>query len=416
MDNITHSLIGLATAELATQTRARHNPKAAGRLRLTALLVAAASNNVPDLDFLLSSLTGGQIGYLLQHRGYTHTLLLAPLQGLLIAGLAWLWAWRKKPTWTKADRNWLLGLALLGPLLHIGFDSLNSYGVHPFWPFNSHWFFGDTIFIIEPVIWITLLPLLIFESVSKPAKVIFSSLLTLIVGACVFTGYVPWQLTLILVATTAWLLGLMWKLKSGARAVVSTAACLFLVLGFAATSSHVRTAATTMVLHEFPGTQVLDIALTPMPANPLCWSLWTVETMHGWYFARHGTYAPAAAFFGAADCPEFRMASAHTFPLVPVPGPLRPELLWLEQFQAPISELQKLDKQSCLVAGLLKFARVPAWVKAKDGTTIVGDLRFDRGGTKGLATVIVPATIDQELCPKHVPDWIEPRRDLFVGD
>ncbi|MBI3555451.1 MAG: metal-dependent hydrolase, partial [Deltaproteobacteria bacterium] len=374
-----------------------------------------AGNNVPDLDFLLASKLNGPLGYILQHRGYTHTLLLAPLQGLLIAALAWLWAWRKKIAFSKSDRNWILGLALLGPFLHLAFDGLNSYGVHPLWPFNNRWMYGDTIFIVEPAIWVTLLPLLIIESVSRGGKLFFSVLLAVGVGACVFTGFVPWQLTLIVVALTGWLLGLMTKIKPAARSIATLLSLLLLLGSFAVVSARVRHSITEQVLKEFPGTRVLDIALTPLPANPLCWSFWTVESLKGWYFARHGTYATLPTILGAAECPEIRTGTKHKFPLVPVPGPLRPELLWIEQYQAQIAGLKQLNQQSCLAAGFLRFGRVPAWVVTKEGRMILGDLRFDRGSTRrGFASVVLPVRNSDEVCPTRIPEWTEPRRDLLT--
>jgi inner membrane protein len=33
-------------------------------------------------------------------------------------------------------------------------DSLNVYGVHPLWPFDPNWYYGDLVFIVEPVFWI----------------------------------------------------------------------------------------------------------------------------------------------------------------------------------------------------------------------------------------------------------------------
>lgn len=32
-------------------------------------------------------------------------------------------------------------------------DSLNSYGVHPYWPVRNRWFCGDAVYIVEPLYW-----------------------------------------------------------------------------------------------------------------------------------------------------------------------------------------------------------------------------------------------------------------------
>src|SRR4051812_26763726 len=38
-------------------------------------------------------------------------------------------------------------------------DFTNSYGVHPFWPFYNGWSYGDSVFIVEPLIWAAAAPL-----------------------------------------------------------------------------------------------------------------------------------------------------------------------------------------------------------------------------------------------------------------
>jgi inner membrane protein len=40
-------------------------------------------------------------------------------------------------------------------LLHMSMDFLNSYGIHPAVPVRiMRWFYGDMIFIVEPVFWV----------------------------------------------------------------------------------------------------------------------------------------------------------------------------------------------------------------------------------------------------------------------
>ncbi len=48
---------------------------------------------------------------------------------------------------------------LFTPLLHIAMDFTNNYGVHPFWPVDNRWFYGDSVFIIEPLFWAACAPL-----------------------------------------------------------------------------------------------------------------------------------------------------------------------------------------------------------------------------------------------------------------
>ena len=67
--------------------------------------------------------------------------------------LAWLWM-RPTRSGSPAGASQAAGRsALLGTLLHLSMDALNSYGVHLFWPFENRWFYGDSVFIVEPLYW-----------------------------------------------------------------------------------------------------------------------------------------------------------------------------------------------------------------------------------------------------------------------
>ena len=157
MDNITHSLVGLGAGELLHRSLPPEADAAHQSTRHRLLLFACAvASNAPDLDLFLTRLLPQPLGYLLHHRGHTHTVLLALPQALVILALIWL-LWPSARALLKASRSARAGLGgalLLGFGLHLGMDFLNSYGVHPFYPFDTHWFYGDMIFIVEPVFWV----------------------------------------------------------------------------------------------------------------------------------------------------------------------------------------------------------------------------------------------------------------------
>lgn len=154
MDNLTHSLAGLALGELTHRLLpVEADPQRASTRRRLLLVSAAVASNFPDLDLVLTGLAPEPLGYLLHHRGHTHTLLYALPQALLMLAAIWL-LWPAARHLLRTNGAARLGLAattVLGLLLHLGMDAMNVYGVHPFAPFDPRWFYGDMVFIVEPV-------------------------------------------------------------------------------------------------------------------------------------------------------------------------------------------------------------------------------------------------------------------------
>ena len=91
MDNVTHSLTGFALARAGLD-----------RLRPRATPPQPPSANVPHCDIL--SLSRGQLAYLEAHRGYTHSLLLAPVMALVCVVVTAA-VYRERLPWLKA---WLV--------------------------------------------------------------------------------------------------------------------------------------------------------------------------------------------------------------------------------------------------------------------------------------------------------------------
>ena len=146
MDNLTHSLVGLAAAKAGLE---RLSPGA------TALCILAA--NSPDADIL--TLVGGRWNYLQNHRGLTHsivgTIALALALPLIFHGLAWLIARfrRRKPV---TQLRGLMIASIVVTATHPLLDWTNNYGVRFLLPWNARWFYGDLVFIMDPVFWLVL--------------------------------------------------------------------------------------------------------------------------------------------------------------------------------------------------------------------------------------------------------------------
>ncbi len=145
MDNLTHSLIGAVLGQAGLRRRTG--------LAMPALIIAA---NIPDID---AGCTIYGIESLAMRRGITHgpiAMLVLPL--VLAGGLFWFDRWQARRGTRPEGRlpvhfGWLFALCLIGCLTHPAFDWLNNYGIRLLEPFSSQWFYGDTLFIVDPWLW-----------------------------------------------------------------------------------------------------------------------------------------------------------------------------------------------------------------------------------------------------------------------
>ena len=179
MDNITHAFVGAAMAECAV-------PRAPSpRTRAIFICAGVVAANAPDVDLLYTGITETPLGYLLHHRGHSHT-----LPGLIALGVV-IWSGlrllpRVKPGVQGIERRWILliAAALLG---HVLMDAGNSYGTHLFYPFSSRWIYGDAVFVLEPWLW-AILGAGVALNASRMWRVL-AALLTLVpIAALVYVG------------------------------------------------------------------------------------------------------------------------------------------------------------------------------------------------------------------------------------
>lgn len=149
MDNLTHSLTGVLAGRVLPDDPAdpagAPGPNArprTGRAVFWTLLLAA---NVPDID-IVANLFVDPLTSLHWHRGFTHSIVAAPLVALLPAFAGWLFFIRG-----GFARLWLY--AIVGVLVHIFFDLITPYGTQIFFPFSNARHSLDWMFIIDP--WFT---------------------------------------------------------------------------------------------------------------------------------------------------------------------------------------------------------------------------------------------------------------------
>jgi inner membrane protein len=112
----------------------------------TATLLVAV--NAPDVD-IVAAFLGHNLGW---RRGWTHGVLGIALWPFLIAGLALLWSRWRAPARPVSARA-LLALAAIGVMTHPVLDYLNTYGMRWLMPFRDRWYYGDTLFIVDPWLW-----------------------------------------------------------------------------------------------------------------------------------------------------------------------------------------------------------------------------------------------------------------------
>lgn len=144
MDNLCHTLTGAALAEAGLKHRTR--------FASAALMIAA---NLPDVD-VLAFATG--IPPVALRRGWTHGVLAqALLPVLLTAVFVAVDRWRPPGRGSAPARTGaLLLLGYIGVLSHVAMDWLNNYGVRLLMPFSGRWFYGDSVFIVDPWLWLML--------------------------------------------------------------------------------------------------------------------------------------------------------------------------------------------------------------------------------------------------------------------
>ncbi|HVQ39872.1 MAG TPA: metal-dependent hydrolase [Pyrinomonadaceae bacterium] len=146
MDNLTHSFIGLAASKAGLE-----------RLSSGTTLLCVLAANAPDADIV--TLVSGRWAYLQHHRGITHSIVgtfaLALALPLIFYLVDLLWARIRKGA-PKVKLRGLLIASILVSATHPLMDWTNNYGVRFLLPWNSQWFYGDLVFIIDPLLWMAL--------------------------------------------------------------------------------------------------------------------------------------------------------------------------------------------------------------------------------------------------------------------
>ncbi|HEY1536281.1 MAG TPA: metal-dependent hydrolase [Polyangiaceae bacterium] len=414
MENLTHSVVGLLCAEVAVRVVERRRPLD-GWARAAVYAIAIIGNNLPDLDFSYAQISGPRFGYLLQHRGYTHTVLAA--FGFALATLGVLFGLAKRRHQAVSARDWWLfaTLGLLSPLLHIAMDFANNYGVHPFWPLSNGWFYGDSVFILEPSFWLVVSAPLLFSYRSRVVRGLLGLILVLGLGAVWYRPFVPRGNAVLLTLVTLCLLAVARKTTPFSRMLLASTGFVVVLGSFVLGSRMAKVLVRERARSEFPTARTLDVVATPMPANPLCWNVLLVQRDERQYFVRLGRAALLPSWLAVDDCPYDR-AAKPTAPLQPIHEIPDSRLVLSQEYRVSLAELRAVGRERCAARALLRFARVPYLSELQaDGSRVIGDLRYDRNPRLDFSDVRLgresPGRPDP--CPDYVPAWRPPRTDIL---
>jgi inner membrane protein len=184
MDNLTHSLAGALIGQMGLKRKTG--------LGMAALIIGA---NLPDID---ATCTIYGIESLAMRRGLTHGPVAMIVLPVILTGLLLAYdRWRPNADRLPVRPGWLYLLALIGTLSHPALDWLNSYGIRLLEPFSSRWFYGDSIFIVDPWLWAAMIIGLVWSrrwekagrsNWRRPAGVTFDLVCTYIFLNGVITG------------------------------------------------------------------------------------------------------------------------------------------------------------------------------------------------------------------------------------
>lgn len=170
MDSLTHIALGAVIGEV-------YAGKALGR---KAMIIGAAAQSLPDVDFVLGFFNS-PVDDLLVHRGITHSFLF----GIVVTiGLAYLMKRFIKGDESFTVRHWMIFLGM-EILMHLMLDSLNSYGTGLFEPFSNHRISFNVIFVADPffTIWSFIAMIVLFSIKRTNPKRFRIACVTLIISA-----------------------------------------------------------------------------------------------------------------------------------------------------------------------------------------------------------------------------------------
>jgi inner membrane protein len=395
VENLTHTLFGAALAGMALRLDATRTDQ---RLFVAAGAVAA---NLPDIDILYTAITPAPLGYLLHHRGHTHTFAGAAIQAaLVVLALSIIPAVRAL---SGRDRTQLWMLVLAGVVSHVLLDWANSYGVHPFYPVDNRWYYGDALFVIEPVFWVLLGVAVAANARTTWGRWVSRGIVVLLPLIAAVAGVVSWA-ALVVLGALGW--GLAWAIAHRPppiRAAVAVTLCVVFTLAMSGVSRAAR-AEVRETLETPAGRVVADIVMTPNPSSPACWGIIVVEhdVLADEMTLRRGSFSLAPALRRPEACALHARPGRNA-----IATNTDGRIVWSDEIVQSLADLRELRRRDCRIDAWLRFGRAPVIANGS-----IYDLRFDNGLASNFSAMSVDDGNVDLPCPPFVPPWGQPRSDL----
>ena len=370
MENLTHSLTGIVIADAALGAGVARRTR---RVFLAAGVIAA---NAPDLDLLYTSITPMPIGYLLHHRGHTHTIVGLLVQFAVLAVMAAPAArYLSPPPFLRLCV--VLGLGLIS---HLALDAANWYGVHPFFPIDNRWYYGDAFFIAEPWLWLVLATAAAANATTIVGRALLVAFLVVLPVSTVVVGLVPWESVLFLAVVTLMFAWTVRHRPAHSRAALALLLCALFAAGMLLLSRLARAEVHAEAALP-PPARALDIVMTPSPAFPVCWVVILMERddRADTLVVRRGSLSLLPRWREAAACPLNRFATPRALTASSA------RFAWVDEYRQPLETLRAIASD-CRAAAWLRFARAPVFEGGR-----LFDLRFEsdtRGNFTSMRHVI----------------------------
>jgi inner membrane protein len=390
MDNVTHAFVGAAMGECA----APQGAPARTRVAMMSLGIVAA--NAPDIDLLYTNIIEEPLGYLLHHRGHSHT-----LPGLVAIGLLFWAALRFVPSLRSlvrgTERRWTL-LTAAALASHVLMDTANGYGTHLFYPLSSRWIYGDAVFVLEPWCW-ALLGTALALNAGRRARVLIGIVTLGLIGAVGALGVLDRIMLVVMLAAAG---GAAFSIRSWDRRRRAAAALMAIAAIFVVMPGVSQLAkGSARALADVDDHEVVDLLADANPGVPWCWSVLVLQKSgESRLIARRGTLSLFPRGWPAASCASARLYEQAAGDQSPSAA-----LIWHRRWEIDIDAIRAVAASNCRARAWLQFGRVPYIEGGR-----IRDLRFENP----VGQNFTPMSLGSESgCPAYLTDWAPPRTDIL---